>query len=1534
MWNSEELKAHINTSSTVQTRSLVVSEWNMNVPGNIVRAGNYRYRPYERLTLPLAEQSPYAALQNAFDILDAGNFYTGATDSDIIVDGGYTDLNADVPAIFKSKKDKENLLYSLEDCFGKFRPRSGINKVRYLESAGQYLHHPNVDMFQRPRFYMAHKDDQFKYWTSYRTDGYDERGIAVNFVNNKHYIDDAAPFVVYKNAVPANKIVVKMQTGVGDIDLGPFRDNSGQFDDPFFGDANRSVPERWSIQYLENNSWITAISFDENTIRTDGTNVIGNDGYVEVSYGLIVPTKYIETFKHAGTLVSALSLPDDTVPGYGYLVGSSDVSAGVYHVWTGDAYETFVPEYGWSLKNDGIQTELGLIDDLTNPSKFINPMSSQTQYRELQYISGLRVVVETMTKNDAIFDLIEMSPRLAVNLTDKVVGYSVAKPASDLGISGMPVGQLLAGTGTLNIFDYDMAFSKTNTQSVIADFITQNIQIKFYEVIANVSGIDYYVPLKTLYSEGFPAIDSNSREVSLSLRDMFFYFEFTTAPQILLSNVSLSYAVATLLDYVGFSNYVFKRLPNESDPTIENFFIAPDKTIAQVLQDLAIATQSAMFFDEYNNFVVMSKGYMMPSESDRSTDTTLYGSKDFQPSGVLKNKKSQEDLSNIVEISSQENSVFNSGVITYTSRYIEREQLPINFTEKESDQYWVYRPAQLWSVSPPEQGRISKNNQSSVGGYVLSAIPLNADLTNELPYVLNNKIYNNQINFGEAAHFLDRYNGYFYANGEVIKFDAVQYSVPGLTIGEDSEDGSTVWITSAREYEKYFSKIPFNGKIYPTGAVRIYAEPNYETINGITRLKNGPVAKHGRCQFGTGQRSVDGSLLPAYHSAGLNSYWSDNNNVRGVNMQSSYLFTQTPFKSESAIINGKSITDSVATITTTYAHGFVVGDTVVVAGVDDTLNGQWTVTAIGNKSFTYSLFLDELTDQAFQAVDSSDAEAYIIRFDTGVAGEANSVASRSSRTGFIKNFLSSSYIPETDTNRMLTDQSATVQSSALVFSGGTFLSTENPLDYVSYINKPLDSSYKHFGTRVRIIGKVENDENRLQTPVGVTAYYQVSEVTPEKTGTIGGASAGLAVMVDSAKNTGYYFEIVALTANNIAGYVNDVENNYHDVVFYKVLPSAGKAVPVKLWGGNAGIITDSGSYTGQSRLAAEDTTVYDLAVEYETFGNTRRFYLYLNNSLIQIIDDEDPLPIINNMAPFIRGASRAMFENIYALTNNYSQNTATSVNLPASSAFSNGDISVNDSLRKYAMSGIIQSTYLSGISPSEPPAFDMYFEEFGTIMREAAYFNARYDKAYPALYAKLAPARSNLKGYTVSGFMAGSYKAEFLIFNASDKRIVLGDKGNELDIHGITFTSEANNEYTVDDYFSRRSDFSKPQIFNGNLIVSPEKESNDYYDIKTSRLTYGRNEFSLASPYIQTAGDAENLMGWMVSKIMKPRLSVGVRIFSNPMIQLGDIVNIVYKNTDGEDIIVSDSARFIVYNIQHDRDSSGPSMTIYLSEVK
>jgi hypothetical protein len=293
-----------------------------------------------------------------------------------------------------------------------------------------------------------------------------------------------------------------------------------------------------------------------------------------------------------------------------------------------------------------------------------------------------------------------------------------------------------------------------------------------------------------------------------------------------------------------------------------------------------------------------------------------------------------------------------------------------------------------------------------------------------------------------------------------------------------------------------------------------------------------------------------------------------------------------------------------------------------------------------------------------------------------------------------------------------------------------------------------------------------------------------------------------------------------------------------------------------------------------------------------------------------------------------------MFENLYALTNNYAQNTVSVVGQTLSSVFGDSEIDATESFRKYAISGLIQGTYLTGISSGQPPKYNMYFEEFGSIMRECAYFDIKYDRSYPALYAQLSPTFNRIKGYSISGFQADSYGAEFLIFNASDTALNLDETtGNYLRIQGITFTQDTTYQLTVDEYFKKESNLSDPQLQGSTLITSQLVQKAKYDEIKLSRLIYGKNDFAIESPYIQTQDDAEELMGWIISKVMSPKKSIGISLFSIPTLQLGDIVTVDYKNADGLNLVANDSNRFVVYNISYNRSLSGPSMTVYLSEV-
>lgn len=1512
MLGDNQLKEHLENSPVVKTEAWIIGEWNLNSSENIAKIGNYRYRPTN------SDFPQYNNIINTFDENDDGNFYTGATDADIIVDGGLENDNQ-TPIAFTVPKDKEKMLYSLEDCFTRFRPRSGINKLRYFEN--KFSHHSNQDLAQRPRYYMSSKDDKFKYWTSYRTESGIERGIANKTVNDIHYIEDAAPFVVYKNPVPANRIVIKMQTNVGSKDLGPFSNDFSTFDDPLFGQANQTTPAKWKIQYLRKNSWIDAISFNSFLYELDQLPVVGSDGYLEIAYGLKIPQKYKSSFIFVEELATASFLPEDPGIGAAFLVKANSDDIGVFHIYTSNGYETFNASYGWSLVRNSATSQVGVATDLVTPPKYKNPLDSRESYREFQFIEGIRLVVDSMNKFDSALDIIEISPRLTADLTDKVTDLSVTKPASDLGVTGMPVGQLLAATGSITMFDYDQAFSPENEDSLVADYIAKNLQIKIYEIVKDVGDFNYYMPIKTMYVDGFPNSQPTNRTISLPLRDLMFHFESIKAPELLIQNASLSYAVSLLLDSVGFSNYIFKRNPGEKELIIPYFYIGPDTSVAEALQDLAISSQSAMFFDEENNFVMMSKGYILPTKAERSTSFILDGSVQSKKSGIVKNSTTGAKLPNIIDLNYRSNEIYNDGSINYKTRYIQRhfDQLRQAYSI-DKDRTWRYYPALLWEISGEDSIKSVNDQTKQQQFYTLGAAPLNSDLSDEIPVVKNGVVVNNTIDIGEAIYYVSaRYNGYLYANGEIIRYDAIQFNIPKIILddGETTEISNNVWITNVQEYQNYFSKLAFNGKIYPTGLIRIYSEPEYETVSEITKLKEGAVAKHGRGQFGT---------KIVRHTAGLDSYWTNKDNLRGCNMRFDYLI--------------------------------------------------------------------------------NDAEG--IATDTAVAGKNDTVAQKTVVSGLVKNFFAQTFVSESDTSKTFSSSSEVSQSSALVMTGPSFTTVEKSTDVISYVFKPMEESFKHFGTRIRVVGKIENSETVGQFGVGGASYFSATNNDgPNKNTSISGSSGGLAVMVNPETNVGYYFEVIALAENNLDRY--KVASNLFNVVFYKlksntsynflsttnlagnydginlvstvnqkltiggqdvsvgdrvllqnqtattqngyyIVTSSGsseagntrpwsmarddRAVPIKLWSGLSEINVDSGIFIGQNEVSSSDTmTAYDLAVEYENVGTSRKFYLYLNNKLIASPLDKDPLPIYNNMGLFVRGSSKCMFEHIYALSNNYSQNSSFALNTPVSSVFGDSEVDVNESFRKYALSGMVQSTYLSGISPNEPAKFNIYFDEFGTIMREAAYLNIRYD-TYPALYAKIAKTFNGIKGYVVSGFQAGAYGAEFLIFNATNNLLFLdSSSGNFLRINGITFTQESSQELTVDEFFAKKSDFSNPQISNGVLVSYPKKEKEKYQDIKNSRITNGRKEFAINPIYIQTQDDANSLMSWMVDKVMKPKKSIGVKLFGLVNLQLGDIVQINYKDKNDKNLAVSSDSRFVVYNIEYSNSGKGPEITAYLSEV-
>jgi len=1402
MFVDNDLLTVVSNESSIDIATLLLAEFNLNDLDNISKIGNYFHRP-----------GTASVATNSYDPDDIAGSYT---DSDI----SYEEYKITDDDPYRVEDKSPKYFYSLGDCFLPFRPRSGINKVRYR--SGHFI--DNVRSAERPRYFIPNRHDYFKYWSSYKKEGVYERGISglFNSASGFYPMTDAAPFVVYNDPVPANRIVIKMQTNVGTLDLGTARNANDEYiNDPLFDYANATVPRNWRVQKLDGSSWVDIKSFTSSSERTNGDPIVPKDGNAELFYGITVPDGFEDTFEFLGYVHESL-IPETGNIGDAFIYGSSDMAIGTLVVWDG-AWTEYDLSYSWQLL-EGVHLKSN-----GNAKTLVDPLQFAGTYREIDYLSGLRIVVDTMNAPEACFDLIELSPRLSADVSDYALELSITKNLVGSN-NGIPVGNILATNGQLTLTNVDNAFTSSSTSSIVAPWMNQTIKFIPYQVFYGIAGSNKYVPIKTMYSDKFVTpVDAND-DLTIPLRDLYFRLETTNSPSVLYKDTRLTYAVSCLLDYIGFSNYVFKTVNNE-DPILPYFFVEKNVSVAEILNRLAQATQSAMFFDEYNNLVVMTKEYLLPD--DRETDFVLSGN--------------DTPLANIESIRSGDVTIFNDGNVGYTIRYIQREVSTIGSTiNLDSERTYRYKPVLLWEVAANEETKTVNEATKNASGFALGAAALNTTLDAVHPMVSGGSVINNVIDLGESVYWLPRFKGYLYANGEIIRFDAVEYAVPG-------NSPVNVWIGTNSEYQRYFASLPFNGKIYPTGRVRIYSEPFYADD---TTLQEGAVKVSGRAQFDTEITS---------HAAGLGNFWSNDSNAFGLRMYSENLFSTVPTE-----------------------------DLPVPSLSGTTRVEQSNINTLGRKS---------------------------------------------TRNGIIKNFMASNVFEDGYVNRLTATTSGTIQASALVMRGPRpDAAVPNHRDMVSYVYKDLSAgAFQHFGTRMRIIGKT--DQNFGQIANGSSNYYSIQAIDVEDCTSVNGGSGGIGIFTDPSNGSGYYLELVALSDSNIDKYaqMTDAVGNeavVHNIVFYKVNAktksgdgSDKPAVPQKLWGGLTNVIVDAGLFTGQDRLAVgENNSVYDLAIEYEVLpGGAINFYLFINNILVKIVKDRNPLPVRTTTALFVRASSEIMFENIYAIEDIVARGQSSTL-ADMNGTFDSNGMSTNEFLKKYAVSGMVQSSFLSNISSTNPLHAKLYFDEFGTIMREAVHFSVNYDQAFPAFYSKVAPTFTADRAFVVSKYYGGAYDAEFLVFNSADKAIVLDETtGSYLRILGITFTQNSSTNLTVDDYYGRISDLSNPESG-----VSPKAALRDYNKIKASRAKYGTREFSLDSMYIQSRDQAEELMGWLINKTLRPRHTFTITTFPMAFLQVGDLVTIEYSN--GEEY-VDPTKQFVIGQIQYSIREGEVTQTLVVYEV-
>ena len=270
----------------------------------------------------------------------------------------------------------------------------------------------------------------------------------------------------------------------------------------------------------------------------------------------------------------------------------------------------------------------------------LNQLTSPTP-TELKNINGLRFIVYNMktkqengSNNPGGLEIIEMSPRLEMDVTQYTESFSFNSSIGDNTNIGLPVGSVVSSTGQISLSNEENQFLFSSTLQDL-NMLNPDVKFSFYQIIRDPSVTASIVPLRTMYSNEWNVGEDYS--VSVSVEDSMKFLRELSAPDLFLQGFGkgnkLSFTILTILDNVGVTGYEFKRSSNPNnkleDVVIRNFFCKKEQTVAEVLEQLAISTQCSMFYDSENKLNVLTKERLTKKESIAPSTSDDSGGTDF-----------------------------------------------------------------------------------------------------------------------------------------------------------------------------------------------------------------------------------------------------------------------------------------------------------------------------------------------------------------------------------------------------------------------------------------------------------------------------------------------------------------------------------------------------------------------------------------------------------------------------------------------------------------------------------------------------------------------------------------------------------------------------------------------------------------------------------------------------------------------------------------------------------------------------------------
>lgn len=221
-------------------------------------------------------------------------------------------------------------------------------------------------------------------------------------------------------------------------------------------------------------------------------------------------------------------------------------------------------------------------------------------------INGVRLLVRGMNHADAFFNLIELSARLELDMSPYVIGYQTTLEMSDANFL-TPLGRASSNMGSVTLSNLDGMFNNENPLSIFYRLIDKNILVTIdleYDLTDLGGGMES-IREATMYVDQWSG--ESDLEITAELKDSSKFLQEEKVPQTLLQNITTGEAVWRICDSIGFTNFIYDRKDADPVSTLEYYWTEEGDTVWDAFQALAEATQTAIFFDEFDVLRVKSR---------------------------------------------------------------------------------------------------------------------------------------------------------------------------------------------------------------------------------------------------------------------------------------------------------------------------------------------------------------------------------------------------------------------------------------------------------------------------------------------------------------------------------------------------------------------------------------------------------------------------------------------------------------------------------------------------------------------------------------------------------------------------------------------------------------------------------------------------------------------------------------------------------------------------------------------------------------